>query len=454
MSWRHRYFPYGLAILACSLPRVTGGTALECEVCQRLCVLFQEAIEDIGPKSRLDVAAAASKVVGIAHGKNGPCRNREIWLDVAAKHESTVPKLQVACNKALERLEEPMEAALAEPSVRDADLRKRICMAKKPICETLWTDKEVPMSKKRAEKLREEAKTREENEGKENARKAKAFFKANRDRAGVQSFPSGLQMKVLQEGQGPGPPHVDQRVTVHYRGLLIDCIPQDGTEPCKGGTEFDSTFSCKEGTPSAERGACEKNSPISFTSTQAGTFWLEVLPRMREGSHVEVYVPFKLAYGSASDPNKRPAKVGPKAALIFQIQLVKVSEPQKSKDMAIPGAKTTYVIVTPGKEDAATVQVGDTVTVHATGIVAETGKKFWSTKDPGQKPFTYTAGGGVIVGWDMGARGMRKGEVRELKIPSDEGYGENGFPAWGIPPNGDLRFELEVLEIKRNSQEL
>lgn len=30
--------------------------------------------------------------------------------------------------------------------------------------------------------------------------------------------------------------------------------------------------------------------------------------------------------------------------------------------------------------------------VHATGIVKETGKKFWSTKDAGQQPFTYQVG--------------------------------------------------------------
>ena len=40
--------------------------------------------------------------------------------------------------------------------------------------------------------------------------------------------------------------------------------------------------------------------------------------------------------------------------------------------------------------------------VHATGTVKETMKKFWSTKDAGQKPFTYQAGvGGVITGWDQ-----------------------------------------------------
>jgi U3 small nucleolar RNA-associated protein 21 len=31
---------------------------------------------------------------------------------------------------------------------------------------------------------------------------------------------------------------------------------------------------------------------------------------------------------------------------------------------------------------------------------------------------------------------MKKGEVRKLVIPADEGYGADGFPAWGIPPGG------------------
>merc|ERR1712161_142674 len=89
---------------------------------------------------------------------------------------------------------------------------------------------------------------------------------------------------------------------------------------------------------------------------------------------------------------------------------------------------------------------------HATGVVQQTGKKFWSTKDPGQQPFTYQAGvGGVITGWDQGCLGMKIGEVRELEIPGAEGYAAAGFPAWGIPPNATLQFTLECLEIKRAS---
>ena len=87
--------------------------------------------------------------------------------------------------------------------------------------------------------------------------------------------------------------------------------------------------------------------------------------------------------------------------------------------------------------------------MHATGIVAETGKKFWSTKDPGQEPFTYVAGvGQVITGWDQGLLGMSVGEERMVVIPADEGYGKGGFPAWGIPAGGTLEFTLEVLAIE------
>ena len=60
--------------------------------------------------------------------------------------------------------------------------------------------------------------------------------------------------------------------------------------------------------------------------------------------------------------------------------------------VAIPGYATTYEILSPGQ--GAAVAKGATVTVHATGVVQETGKKFWSTKDEGQQPFTYQAGVG------------------------------------------------------------
>ena len=121
----------------------------------------------------------------------------------------------------------------------------------------------------------------------------------------------------------------------------------------------------------------------------------------------------------------------------------------------IAGLQTKRLTVTPAPAGAPTIAKGDTITVHATGVVKETDKKFWSTKDPGQQPFTYNAGvGSVITGWDQGLLGAKVGEVRKLDIPAEEGYGKGGFPAWGIPPNGGLFFEIEVLSIKGKSAEL
>ena len=117
--------------------------------------------------------------------------------------------------------------------------------------------------------------------------------------------------------------------------------------------------------------------------------------------------------------------------------------------VALPGYETTIRTVREGTSGAATVAAEDVVTVHATGTVEQTMQKFWSTKDEGQRPFTYQAGvGGVITGWDQGCLGMRVGEVREIRIPADEGYGQGGFPAWGIPPGGTLLFEIEVLSVE------
>eukprot|EP00735_Rhodelphis_limneticus_P013897 TRINITY_DN785_c0_g1::TRINITY_DN785_c0_g1_i1::g.18470::m.18470 TRINITY_DN785_c0_g1::TRINITY_DN785_c0_g1_i1::g.18470 ORF type:complete len:125 (-),score=40.27,sp/Q8LGG0/FKB12_ARATH/60.71/3e-41,FKBP_C/PF00254.23/3.1e-24 TRINITY_DN785_c0_g1_i1:77-409(-) len=94
-------------------------------------------------------------------------------------------------------------------------------------------------------------------------------------------------------------------------------------------------------------------------------------------------------------------------------------------------------------------QKGNTITVHCTGFVAATGKKFWSTKDPGQDVFSFQVGlGQVIKGWDAGFIDMSLGESARLTISSDWAYGPRGFPAWGIPPNADLIFEVEILKIE------
>ena len=94
---------------------------------------------------------------------------------------------------------------------------------------------------------------------------------------------------------------------------------------------------------------------------------------------------------------------------------------------------------------------GQQVTVHCTGYGKnrDLTKPFWSTKDHGQQPFTFQVGmGQVIKGWDEGVIGMNLGEIARLHCSPDYGYGSGGFPAWGIMPNSELIFEIEVLSMK------
>ncbi|XP_065889357.1 uncharacterized protein [Dysidea avara] len=94
------------------------------------------------------------------------------------------------------------------------------------------------------------------------------------------------------------------------------------------------------------------------------------------------------------------------------------------------------------------VQAGNNITVQCTGSLTNPPKKFWSTKDPGQKPFTFQVGvGQVIQGWDQGCLTMKLGEIAKLTIPGALGYGAGGFPAWGIPSNAELCFEIEIMSI-------
>eukprot|EP01119_Soliformovum_irregulare_P004027 TRINITY_DN15038_c0_g1_i1.p1 TRINITY_DN15038_c0_g1~~TRINITY_DN15038_c0_g1_i1.p1 ORF type:complete len:154 (+),score=37.36 TRINITY_DN15038_c0_g1_i1:18-479(+) len=93
---------------------------------------------------------------------------------------------------------------------------------------------------------------------------------------------------------------------------------------------------------------------------------------------------------------------------------------------------------------------GANITVHCTGYTELPGqdlKKFWSTRDTNE-PFSFNVGmGQVIRGWDEGFMSMKVGERAKLHLSSDYAYGAKGFPAWGIPANAPLMFDVEILSI-------
>ena len=118
------------------------------------------------------------------------------------------------------------------------------------------------------------------------------FLAENKTKEGVQVTPSGLQYKVIKQGKGAVPTTTD-KVSVHYRGTLID------------GTEFDSSY--------------KRNKPTEFGVTQVIKGWTEALTMMPVGSKWEIYIPQELAYGS-----RNQGQIKPFSTLIFEVELLDI----------------------------------------------------------------------------------------------------------------------------------
>ena len=94
--------------------------------------------------------------------------------------------------------------------------------------------------------------------------------------------------------------------------------------------------------------------------------------------------------------------------------------------------------------DGKAVVKGALITTQYRGFL-EDGSSFDSSYDRG-KPFQCVIGTGrVIKGWDQGLMGMQVGGKRKLLVPAHLGYGERSMGA--IPPNSNLIFEIELLEV-------
>lgn len=99
--------------------------------------------------------------------------------------------------------------------------------------------------------------------------------------------------------------------------------------------------------------------------------------------------------------------------------------------------------------------VGNTVVVNYTGwfyrpmAKKQRGRKFDSSRDAGREPLDFQLGAGrVIKGWEQGVAGMKVGGKRTLIIPSELAYGKRGAPGGMIPPDSDLIFDVELLNVK------
>jgi len=99
--------------------------------------------------------------------------------------------------------------------------------------------------------------------------------------------------------------------------------------------------------------------------------------------------------------------------------------------------------------------IGTTAVVNYTGwfyrplAAKQRGRKFDSSLEAGRTPLEFQVGARqVIKGWDQGVVGMKVGGKRTLIIPSELAYGKRGAPGGSIPPDTDLIFDVELLDVK------
>jgi peptidylprolyl isomerase len=97
--------------------------------------------------------------------------------------------------------------------------------------------------------------------------------------------------------------------------------------------------------------------------------------------------------------------------------------------------------------DGAEAKLGDTVNVRYVGKIYATGEEFDSNYDAPEPAAVQLVSPGVIEGWAQGVPGMRVGGRRQLVVPPDLGYGEQGQPP-DIPGNSTLVFVIDLVSVE------
>jgi FKBP-type peptidyl-prolyl cis-trans isomerase FklB len=201
--------------------------------------------------------------------------------------------LGVDIGRTLQRLQLDLNQNALSQGITDVLGNKPMAMSDPELQQTLQAFQQKMMQKQ------QEAMSKKQEEMKVVADKNKAdgkkFLDDNAKKADVKTTASGLQYKVIKEGQGDKPKDTDV-VETNYRGTTID------------GKEFDS---------SAKHGAS-----FSFPVNGVIKGWSEALKMMPVGSKWELYVPADLAYGDEGYGED----IAPGSTLVFDVELLSIKK--------------------------------------------------------------------------------------------------------------------------------
>ena len=189
----------------------------------------------------------------------------------------------------LKKLETDLDAEVLSAAIRDALSGKESRLTDEEMRAAVASLQERTVAVMQAS-IKEKAQ--------KNLAEGEKFLAENKTKEGIKTTDSGLQYKVLEEGEGPSPKAGDT-VTVHYRGTLVD------------GTEFDSSY--------------QRGEPATFPLTGVIPGWTEALQLMKKGSKWVLFIPSELAYGERGAGNRIP----PNSTLIFEVEMISYQETPK-----------------------------------------------------------------------------------------------------------------------------
>ena len=208
---------------------------------------------------------------------------KKIELNDQKEKVSYAIGLNIGANMVKDSLDLDYPALLQGIKDASVDSSKRL-MKLAEVQKTLMTWQQEMQNKQMEKQRAMGAKNREE---------GNKFLAENKKEAGVVTLPSGLQYKVLVEGNGPKP-KANQTVVTNYVGTLVS------------GREFDSSL--------------KHGKPAEFPVTGVIPAWTEALQLMKVGSKWKLFVPADLAYGDQGAGEV----IAPGTTLIFEIELLSI----------------------------------------------------------------------------------------------------------------------------------
>ncbi|SDS74409.1 FKBP-type peptidyl-prolyl cis-trans isomerase [Microterricola viridarii] len=265
-------------------------------------------------------------------------------------------------------------------------------------------------------------------------------------------FPTPLKAEhtertVVREGEGPG--------TVEGQQVVLDWSVYNGTSG-----------------ELIEKSAYDGSSDLSFSLTEGQLMagMQQGLLCATEGSQITLVIPPADAFGEAGSPQ---LGVAPEDSLVFVIDVNRAflpkanGTPQAAVDGlpsvvldadGVPGvtipsadAPTGLEVAVLKQGDGATVQEGDQIVVHYTGVLWDTKTVFdssWTRGAPARfaaAPGSATVQNGVIPGFAEALVGQQVGSQIIAVIPPELAYGEQGNGS--VPPNATLVFVVDILGI-------